>query len=114
MIGHVREIRKSCLGQIHSVQWGGGGRRSRPRKKMAVVRRGFAAPYHSQCAACACLAQKRGVWQLSPSHRVSSVNKGEGIMGRIDKMYAATVTVTGGREGHAVSHDGVLDVQLHR
>src|SRR3954467_10989955 len=35
-------------------------------------------------------------------------------MGRIDKMYAATVTVTGGREGHAVSHDGVLDVLLRR
>jgi Ohr subfamily peroxiredoxin len=29
-------------------------------------------------------------------------------------MYATTVTVTGGREGHAVSDDGVLDVQLRR
>jgi lipoyl-dependent peroxiredoxin len=27
-------------------------------------------------------------------------------------MYATTVTVTGGRQGHAVSDDGVLDVQL--
>src|SRR3954452_12342181 len=35
-------------------------------------------------------------------------------MGRIEKMYATTVTVTGGREGHAVSDDGVLDVQLRR
>ena len=35
-------------------------------------------------------------------------------MGRIDKMYATTVTVTGGREGHAVSDDGILDVQLRR
>ena len=35
-------------------------------------------------------------------------------MGRIDKKYAATVTVTGGREGHAISDDGVLDVQLRR
>lgn len=35
-------------------------------------------------------------------------------MSRIDAMYATTVTVTGGREGHAVSDDGVLDVQLRR
>ncbi len=35
-------------------------------------------------------------------------------MGRIDKKYATTVTVTGGREGHAISDDGVLDVQLRR
>src|SRR4051812_21940818 len=35
-------------------------------------------------------------------------------MGRINKLYATTVTVTGGREGHAVSDDGVLDVQLRR
>src|SRR3954454_11835304 len=35
-------------------------------------------------------------------------------MGRIEKMYATTVTVTGGREGHAVSDDGILDVQLRR
>ena len=27
-------------------------------------------------------------------------------------MYATTVTVTGGRQGHAVSNDGALDVQL--
>lgn len=27
-------------------------------------------------------------------------------------VYATTVTVTGGRQGHAVSDDGVLDVQL--
>jgi Ohr subfamily peroxiredoxin len=33
-------------------------------------------------------------------------------MGRIEKKYATTVTVTGGREGHAVSEDGALDVQL--
>src|SRR5215212_9131795 len=39
---------------------------------------------------------------------------GEGSMGRIDIMYATTVTVTGGREGHAVSDDGVLNVQLRR
>jgi lipoyl-dependent peroxiredoxin len=35
-------------------------------------------------------------------------------MSLVDKMYATTVTVTGGREGHAVSDDGVLDVQLRR
>ena len=35
-------------------------------------------------------------------------------MGKIKPMYATTVTVTGGREGHAVSDDGVLDVQLRR
>jgi len=29
-------------------------------------------------------------------------------------MYATTVTVTGGCEGHAVSDDGVLNVQLRR
>lgn len=42
------------------------------------------------------------------------ISWGEGIMGRIEKKYAATVTVQGGREGRAVSHDGVLDVQLRR
>src|SRR4051794_8644529 len=35
-------------------------------------------------------------------------------MALTNKVYATTVTVTGGREGHAVSHDGVLDVQLRR
>lgn len=35
-------------------------------------------------------------------------------MGRIDQRYATTITVTGGREGHAVSDDGALDVQLRR
>jgi len=35
-------------------------------------------------------------------------------MGHINKVYATTVTVRGGREGHAVSDDGVLDVQLRR
>lgn len=35
-------------------------------------------------------------------------------MGQIKKLYATTVTITGGREGHAVSDDGVLDVQLRR
>ena len=35
-------------------------------------------------------------------------------MGKINPTYATTVTVTGGREGHAVSEDGVLDVQLRR
>jgi Ohr subfamily peroxiredoxin len=35
-------------------------------------------------------------------------------MGKIDPKYATTVAVTGGREGHAVSDDGVLDVQLRR
>ena len=39
---------------------------------------------------------------------------GEGIMALTNKVYATTVTVTGGREGHAVSDDGVLDVQLRR
>ena len=29
-----------------------------------------------------------------------------------DKKYTTSVTVTGGRRGHAVSDDGVLDVQL--
>jgi Ohr subfamily peroxiredoxin len=33
-------------------------------------------------------------------------------VGKIKPAYATTVTVTGGREGHAVSDDGVLDVQL--
>jgi Ohr subfamily peroxiredoxin len=32
----------------------------------------------------------------------------------IDPKYTAGVTATGGREGHAVSDDGVLDVQLRR
>jgi Ohr subfamily peroxiredoxin len=31
-----------------------------------------------------------------------------------DPKYTASVTATGGREGHAVSDDGVLDVQLRR
>lgn len=35
-------------------------------------------------------------------------------MGKIDPKYATTVTVRGGREGHAVSDDGALDVQLRR
>ncbi len=35
-------------------------------------------------------------------------------MGKIEPRYATTVTATGGREGHAVSEDGVLDVQLRR
>lgn len=35
-------------------------------------------------------------------------------MGTIKPSYATTVTVTGGRQGHAVSDDGVLDVQLRR
>ncbi len=35
-------------------------------------------------------------------------------MGKIDPKYTTTVTVTGGREGHAHSDDGVLDVQLRR
>ena len=33
---------------------------------------------------------------------------------KIDPKYTATVTSTGGREGHAVSDDGILDVQLRR
>ena len=33
-------------------------------------------------------------------------------MGTITPKYATTVTVTGGRNGHAVSDDGVLDVLL--
>ena len=35
-------------------------------------------------------------------------------MGTIDPKYTTSVTVSGGREGHAVSDDGVLDVQLRR
>lgn len=35
-------------------------------------------------------------------------------MARNDPKYSTNVTVTGGREGHAVSDDGVLDVQLRR
>src|SRR4051794_33537283 len=35
-------------------------------------------------------------------------------MGKVEAKYTATVTVTGGRGGHAVSDDGVLDVQLRR
>jgi len=35
-------------------------------------------------------------------------------MGKITPSYSTTVTVTGGREGRAVSDDGVLDVQLRR
>lgn len=35
-------------------------------------------------------------------------------MGRIDPKYTTSVVATGGREGHAVSDDGVLDVQLRR
>ena len=35
-------------------------------------------------------------------------------MGKISPMYVTTVTVMGGREGHAISDDGVLDVQLRR
>jgi organic hydroperoxide reductase OsmC/OhrA len=45
---------------------------------------------------------------------VKALNTGEAPMGRIHKTYATTATVTGGREGHAVSDDGVLDVQLRR
>ena len=45
---------------------------------------------------------------------LKAFDRGEAIMGRIDPIYATTVTVTGGREGHAVSDDGVLDVQLRR
>lgn len=33
-------------------------------------------------------------------------------MSKIDVKYATTVTVSGGRQGRAVSEDGVLDVQL--
>lgn len=33
---------------------------------------------------------------------------------KIDPQYTATVTSTGGREGHAVSDDGILDVHLRR
>lgn len=35
-------------------------------------------------------------------------------MGTITPAYTTTVTVRGGRVGHAVSDDGVLDVQLRR
>ncbi|MEE4462365.1 organic hydroperoxide resistance protein [Azotobacter chroococcum] len=33
-------------------------------------------------------------------------------MQRIQALYTATATATGGRDGHAVSSDGVLDVKL--
>ncbi len=33
-------------------------------------------------------------------------------MGTIDPKYTTSVSVTGGRQGHAVSDDGALDVQL--
>ena len=33
-------------------------------------------------------------------------------MGTIDPKYTTAVTVSGGREGHAISDDGALDVQL--
>jgi lipoyl-dependent peroxiredoxin len=33
-------------------------------------------------------------------------------MRKITRRFATSVTVTGGRDGHAVSDDGVLDVQL--
>jgi Ohr subfamily peroxiredoxin len=33
-------------------------------------------------------------------------------MGTIDPKYTTSVSVTGGRQGHAVSDDGVLDLQL--
>lgn len=36
----------------------------------------------------------------------------EQILGTIDSKYTTAVTVSGGREGHAISDDGVLDVQL--
>jgi len=35
-------------------------------------------------------------------------------MAKIEPRYTTTVTASGGREGHAVSDDGVLDVQLRR
>lgn len=35
-------------------------------------------------------------------------------MAKITPTYSTTVTATGGREGHAVSDDGVLDVQIRR
>jgi Ohr subfamily peroxiredoxin len=34
------------------------------------------------------------------------------MMGTIEPKYTTSVTVRGGRQGHAVSDDGVLDVQL--
>jgi len=45
---------------------------------------------------------------------LKAIDWGEATMGRIEKKYTTTVTVTGGREGHAISDDGVLDVQLRR
>lgn len=33
-------------------------------------------------------------------------------MSKIDPKYTTSVTVSGGRQGHAVSNDGVLDVEL--
>jgi osmotically inducible protein OsmC len=34
------------------------------------------------------------------------------MMGTIEPRYTTSVTVSGGRQGHAVSDDGALDVQL--
>lgn len=44
----------------------------------------------------------------------SVVAEGEMIVSKITPTYTASVTATGGREGHAVSNDGMLDVQLRR
>lgn len=33
-------------------------------------------------------------------------------MGKVDPKYTTSVSVKGGRQGHAISDDGVLDVQL--
>jgi Ohr subfamily peroxiredoxin len=35
------------------------------------------------------------------------------MMGTFEPKYTTSVTVSGGRQGHAVSDDGVLDVQLY-
>jgi hypothetical protein len=35
-------------------------------------------------------------------------------MAHSGKVYVTTLTVTGGPEGHAVSDDGVLDLELRR
>jgi organic hydroperoxide reductase OsmC/OhrA len=36
------------------------------------------------------------------------------MMGTVDPKYTTSVTVSGGRQGHAVSDDGVLVLQLRR
>jgi Ohr subfamily peroxiredoxin len=52
--------------------------------------------------------------QLMQASVLSAIVRRQGTMGRIEPMYAITVTATGVREGHAVSDHGGLDVQLRQ